>query len=531
MSRLMTVLTRIYVSIALITFLYAYPWIPNRLEMFAVAFGLAWAAGYLATTLPIFTGFVYGGSAILSALTLIAATRKPWLALITRDTILFTWLIGYTLFLTASTLSVKRRDVAGLATGALAAAALKLPEGVFIAIALLAIYASVSTNIRGSAIASILYSYIYSMGVVTLWVLGEPKCFSDLAVKGLSPVTPVAEAILNPLRGSAEVLIPQLYTIVAYSILVTVTNIFVFTIIASVASRIEARVSKMGYAMPAASKTILMSAPLLTLLGYFTTIDIELYASRLLGCKTLAIWEKALVIGGVGALLAFLYKLAGMLASLRSLEEEKQSILEVLKAYERELRRIKEELEKFKLMDDLVSSILSNVEKYIGLMKETVLKAGLLDLPIIERNLGILEEEYHRALRDIIEYLRRALEETVKTCNTIAEYAAQYNLLTDCSEAQEILAKLRRETDILNFIVFADKVRRHVIDYLEALLDEISMKAESIGLKIEETKEWVEATQSLKEVTMPNAERVRKASKQLLTAISALIGRIRAHEG
>ena len=529
MPRLSRILVSIYAGVALILFLYAYPWIPDKTEMMIISLGLAWAAAYPATTTPLFTGFVYSGSIILSALTLAAATGQPWLLIAMHDMILFTALLVYTLIAAAAVLSVRRRDVAGLATGAVAAASLKMPEGVYAAPLLVAMYAAVSGNARGAVIAALVYSYMYTMLLTTLWAAGSKLCYSSLVSPVLKPVKPVVEALLSPSQPQ-PIPATSLYPVLVYSTITTIISVLIAASIARLASSIESRIATLGASTVPTSKTVLASAPLLTLLGYFITVDAETLISNTLSCITLTSVTIALVVGLAGALLSTLYKLAKLLAELRGVEEERQSILESLSMYEREVRRIRDELSKRGLLDEHVNALLKSVEEGIEGLREKALHAGLLDLPLLERMLAALEKQYHNTVNNIITHLYKTAEELVRGCNAIAAYAAENGLPKDCSEAMNLLQRLRGINDLYNLAVNIDKLRRTIVEYLELLVEEIEERAEEVGVKLEELREWREVSAYIEQLNNASLETIRKTFENLLGRLSSAWGRVRSRE-
>ncbi len=479
-------LTAIYAAVATFTFLYVYPVAPEKPINLVVAAALALTAGYTAYALPFFSSLTMFFAEVLAALNILAASeagKEGLYALLLSSMPILGYEVLLTLLYVAGALSVRRRrGVAAIATGMLAGVALTKPYGHLVALSLLAIYAVVSASPSRTIISVTSFEYIRAPVFLALATRGLRACFTwAQGAAMLRPVRPLVDALLAPTGRPSPTIVQASYPTLLYLASTFAAYLAVFAITSWISARVSARIARFSVEGGAITKQTVIFAALAAPLAFMLSVIASMSSSLfLLHCNPSAPRLATLTLAAATGVIAALTQLLTIVSRLRSLTEEKRSLLESIDALINEVARIVEEARSAGIETRGVA-LLEEHARRLRELREKAEKAGLLDLPGVERLLAEEERRVHEAIGAFRAELREIMKSLRSSCVMLSEWAAEHDLVTDCVE-EVVRLEPQLAADIHVALAAVAKALAALRSYIEELIDDAEDAAEAHGV-------------------------------------------------
>ena len=516
-------LAALYAAATTLLYLYVYPVAPSQPLNLAVAASLASMAGYAAYAIPAFASIAIFFSEMLAVLNIIAASeagRSGLYPLILSNMPLLGYMLILALALVASALSARRiRGVIALATGLLAAAALHAPYGHLAALALLALYAVIAASPSRTAMGIVAFEFTRApLYIAASFTESRLVCFQHVTLNTI-PTEPLVSALFSPIGRPPAAAVKLSYPQLLYLAATFTAYLAIYTLVAYASARFKQRVSGLAPEARAVTGALLVYSALAAPLSYLVAVIASMTLALQLRCKPLAPTAVTLGLAGATGVIGLLAELLSALTQLRSLEEEKRALIESIDALIAEIDRIRQEAAEARLGAEPLTALMEVREK-LRELKTKAEKAGLLELPGIERLLKDVESEFHRELGKLHGLLDEVIDRMVHGCRALADWASQHLLTEDCSsltkpQTHDIHAMLSvLKNDVNSFL-----------EYIEALIEDVMDEAEDAGVDASP----LEALRRLiREFRIEKPEDVERLVSEALEKLGSVMGAVKA---
>ncbi|AEM39315.1 hypothetical protein Pyrfu_1457 [Pyrolobus fumarii 1A] len=513
-------LASIYAFVSLTLYLYVYPLVSDELTSLAIAAAVGWAAAYTAYTVPRYSGIIFSLAAIAAMLSLASASPAHWLYIALSDFIVLLSYVMLTLALLAAGVSIRRYiGIIAASTGLLAGATLHAPYGHLAAIGLLAMYAALSGSVSRTLIALLFEEYTRFSLSMCIASMGIVKCFDGFTEVPTRPIKPLVDALLEPIGKMSPEVIQVLYKPLSFFVLTFAGAMLVYGVTAAVASSVERRLARWTPEAAAITKHSIILSSALSLLSYFTALNLFVTSSWLLSCNFRTPFIPTFIIAASIATTSILVKLLHYISSIRSLSEEKNSLIESIDALRQDVIRLLNESRTSRVTPRNTSEKLKALLEKLDNLKARVVKAGLLELPNLERLLTEFEAEYRDIGNSIVASLEHTLSAIHDSCRMLSRWASEHSLPKDCHEAPLDI----RGRDAHRAIIEVERAAQKLLEYIELLLDEIEVEAEEAKI---EAKELLELRKLVESIDFSDPETLRNQTREFILKASSILGRV-----
>ncbi len=474
-------LAAMYAAATVMLYLYVYPVAPSRMLNLAIAASLAGMAGYAAYAIPVFASLAIFFSEMLAVMNIIAASepgRRGLYSLILSNMPLLGYILILALALLAAALSARRiRGVVALATGMLAAAALPAPYGHLAALALLSLYAVIAASASRTAMGIVAFEFTRApVYIASAFVEGRTIGFRHVMLK-FTPVQPLVTALFSPVGRPPAVAVRLVYPQLLYLAATFASYLAIYTLVARASAQFKRRVSGLAPEARAVTGALLVYSTLASPFAYLVGTIASIAISLQLKCTPEAPPPVTLGMAGAVAVTGLLIELLSALAHLRSLEEEKEALLESINALVTEIDRVSREALEARLNEEPLKPLKALKGRLLELRSKTE-RAGLLELPGLERLLADLEAMVHQELNQFYNMIVETITRIRRGCEALAEWASGHMLTEDCTDA--IREPASRDIHAALTTLRSDIAK--LIEYIETLIEDVTDEAESAGI-------------------------------------------------